>query len=68
MSDNNRIDTFCTSTHTRVVTLKDNIELFVKNLIEEYAYNFEKEIEEQYDKRQMNFLNIELLKIKFYRI
>ena len=68
MSDNNKIDRFCTSTHPRVVTLKDNIELFVKNLIDEYTYNFEKEIEEQYDKHQMNFLNIELLKIKFYKI
>ena len=68
MFDNNKIDVFCTSTHRRVVTLKNNIELSVENLIDEYTYNFEKEIEEQYNKRQMNFLNIELLKIKFYEI
>ena len=42
ISDNNEINIFCTSTHTRVVSLKDNIELFVKNLIDEYTYNFEK--------------------------
>ena len=68
MLNNNKIDTFCAGTHPPVVTLGGNIELFVKNLIEEYTYNFETEIEEQYDKRQMNFLNIELLKIKFFKI
>ena len=68
MSDNNKIDIFCTSTHPQVVTLKNNIELSVENLIDKYTYNFEKEIEEQYDKRRMNFLDIELLKINFYEI
>ena len=68
MSDNNKIDVLCITTNPHVVTLKDNIELFVKNLIDEYTYNFEKEIKEQYDKCHINFFNIELLKIKFYEI
>ena len=66
--DNNKIDVLCITTNPHAATLKDNIELFVKNLIDEYTYNFPEEIKEQYDKGHINFLNIELLKVKFYEI
>ena len=67
-NDDDKIDVFCTGTQPRVVSLKDNIESFVENLIDEYTYNFEKKINEQHNKGHINFLNIELLKIRFYGI
>ena len=40
--DKNKIDMFCTKTLPRIVIRESNIESFVKNLIDEYIYTFEK--------------------------
>ena len=52
----------------QVVNQKSNIKLFVENLIDDYGYNFETKIQEQYDKFQINFLHIELVKIKLFEL
>ena len=53
--DKNKIDMFCTKTMPRIVTRESNIESFVKYLIDEYIYTFEKKVQCQYDKLQINF-------------
>ena len=61
-------DTFCITTGPQQVGQNSNVKSLVKKLIDNYDYNLPRKIQEQYDKCQINFLNIELIKIQFFKI
>ena len=52
----------------QIVNQNNNIGSLVEHFINDYGYNFELEMEQQYHKAKINFLNVELIKIKLFEI